>query len=88
MQKHQFSVDLLTELEPHEDPALLGLNMTSGVAILLKVRTNAYDGFRSYNEVRKILCHELAHNVFDVHDENVSRVFESNPEKTDLKSIF
>jgi len=79
MQKHQFSVDLLTELAPHEDPALLGLNMSYGVAIMLKVRMNACHGFRSYNEVRRILCHELAHNVFDGHGENVSPVFESNP---------
>ena len=72
MQKHRFSVGLLTELAPHENPELLGLNKNAGMEILLRVRTNAYDGFRPYNDVRRVLCHELAHNVFNGHDENVS----------------
>ncbi len=74
MQKHQFSVGLLTELAPHEHPGLLGLNENGGMAIKLRLRTDRYDGFRLYSEVRRVLCHELTHNVWRDHDENV-RVF-------------
>ena len=72
MQQHKFTVGLLTELAPHEHPELLGLNENAGQAIKLRLRTNRYDGFRTYNEVRRVLCHELTHNVWGDHDENVS----------------
>lgn len=71
MAQHKFSVGILTELAPHEHPQLLGLNVNAGETIKLRIRTNAYDGFRSYNEIRRVLCHELAHNVWGDHDENV-----------------
>lgn len=71
MQKHKFSVGLLTELAPHENPELLGLNVNKGQAIKLRIRTDAYDGFRPYLWIRKVLCHELAHNEWGSHDENV-----------------
>jgi len=71
MLTHQLSVGLLTELAPHEHPELLGLNVNAGQAIKLRLRTNQYDGFRSFNEVRRVLCHELAHNVWGEHDNNV-----------------
>jgi len=70
MQQHQFSVGLLTELAPHEQPHLLGLNMNAGQAIKLRIRTNAYDGFRPYSDIRRVLCHELTHNVWGDHDNN------------------
>ncbi|EIN05891.1 WLM-domain-containing protein [Punctularia strigosozonata HHB-11173 SS5] len=70
MQKHHFSVGLLTELAPHEQPHLLGLNVNAGQAIKLRLRTDRYDGFRTYNEVRRVLCHELTHNVWGDHDDN------------------
>ncbi|KAJ3569206.1 hypothetical protein NP233_g5201 [Leucocoprinus birnbaumii] len=70
MAKHEFSVGLLTELAPHEQPHLLGLNVNAGQEIKLRIRTNAYDGFRLYSEVRRVLCHELTHNVWGDHDEN------------------
>ena len=71
MQKHKFSVGVLTELAPHEQPHLLGLNVGAGQSIKLRIRTDAYDGFRPYLEVRRVLCHELAHNVWGDHDNNV-----------------
>lgn len=71
MAQHEFSVALLTELAPHEHPELLGLNVNAGQEIKLRIRTNFYDGFRSYNDVRRVLCHELAHNVWGQHDNNV-----------------
>ncbi|KAF9038553.1 WLM-domain-containing protein [Panaeolus papilionaceus] len=70
MQKHKFSVGLLTELAPHEHPELLGLNENAGQAIKLRIRTDKYDGFRLYREIRRVLCHELTHNVWGDHDEN------------------
>ncbi|KAJ6632556.1 WLM domain-containing protein [Mycena sp. CBHHK59/15] len=67
MQLHKFSVSVLTELDPRERPEL-GLNTNMGQKIQLRIRTDAYDGFRAYSQVRRILCHELAHNVFTPHD--------------------
>jgi hypothetical protein len=71
MQTHRFAVGLLTELAPHEHPGLLGLNENAGQAIKLRLRTDDYDGFRLYAEVRRVLCHELTHNVWGDHDNNV-----------------
>lgn len=34
------------------------------------MRTDAYDGFRQYSEVRRVLLHELAHNIWGPHDDN------------------
>lgn len=72
MRKHQFAVGVLTELAPHEQPHLLGLNVNAGQAIKLRLRTDRYDGFRIYKEVRRVLCHELTHNVWGDHDNNAS----------------
>lgn len=71
MQKHEFAVGVLTELAPHEHPDLLGLNVNAGQEIKLRIRTDKYDGFRLYSEVRKVLCHELTHNVWGDHDNDV-----------------
>ncbi|KUI73777.1 hypothetical protein VM1G_11933 [Cytospora mali] len=76
MRKHKFSVGLLTEMDPasntqssHEGTTrLLGLNRNRGEAIELRLRTDAYDGYRDYKTIRNTLCHELAHNVFGPHD--------------------
>ncbi|KAB5594489.1 WLM domain containing protein [Ceratobasidium theobromae] len=70
MHSHKFSVGLLTELAPHEHPNLLGLNINAGQSILLRIRTDAYDGFRTYVEIRRVLCHELAHNVYQGHGDD------------------
>ncbi|KAF5373334.1 hypothetical protein D9615_007380 [Tricholomella constricta] len=70
MRTHQFSVGVLTELAPHEHPELLGLNVNAGQAIKLRLRTDSYDGFRLYKDVRRVLCHELTHNVWGDHDNN------------------
>lgn len=85
MQKHEFTVGLLTELAPHEHPELLGLNQNAGQAIKLRIRTDKYDGFRTYREIRRVLCHELTHNVWGDHDENVSIIIFTAPSITDLR---
>lgn len=86
MQQHEFSVGVLTELAPHEHPNLLGLNVNAGEQIKLRIRTDKYDGFRNYKEIRKVLCHELTHNVWGDHDQNVSQPTHS-PLDTSLPRI-
>ncbi|KAI0389740.1 WLM-domain-containing protein [Xylariaceae sp. FL0594] len=76
MVKHKFSVGLLTEMDPlsytessHEGTTrILGLNRNRGEVIELRLRTDAYDGYRNYKIIRDTLCHELAHNVHGPHD--------------------
>jgi len=78
MTKHNFTVGLLTEMEPlshtqttHEGTSrILGLNRNQGEVIELRLRTDAHDGYRDYKTIRKTLCHELAHNVHGPHDRN------------------
>ncbi|KDQ20098.1 hypothetical protein BOTBODRAFT_27516 [Botryobasidium botryosum FD-172 SS1] len=74
MQKHGYSIGVLTELAPHEYPELLGLNTNKGQIISLRIRTNAYDGFRLYSDVRKVLVHELTHCVWGDHDDNFKKL--------------
>lgn len=54
---------------------LLGLNRNRGQVIELRLRTDAYDGWLKYKDVRKVLCHELAHNIHDEHDEKFWALF-------------
>ncbi|ORY64137.1 WLM domain-containing protein [Pseudomassariella vexata] len=76
MKKHQFSVGLLTEMDPltytesslEGTTRILGLNRNRGEVIELRLRTDAYDGYRDYKTIRNTLCHELAHNVHGPHD--------------------
>ncbi|KAF2118917.1 zinc metallo protein-like proteinase [Lophiotrema nucula] len=74
MRAHKFSVPLLTEMDPAEhtthESRTLGLNRNAGEVIELRLRTDAYDGYRDYKTIRKTLCHELAHNVWGPHDRN------------------
>lgn len=72
MRRHRFSVPLLTEMNPAEhtthESRTLGLNRNRGEVIELRLRTDAYDGYRDYKTIRRTLCHELAHNVWGEHD--------------------
>ena len=72
MRKHKFSVGLLTEMDPAEhtthEGKTLGLNRNRGEVIELRLRTDAYDGYRDYKTIRKTLAHELAHNVVGPHN--------------------
>jgi hypothetical protein len=90
MRKHKFSVGLLTEMDPamhttHESRTL-GLNRNRGEAIELRLRTDAYDGYRDYKTIRKTLCHELSHNVWGEHDRNfwnLTKEIEKEVERND-----
>ena len=74
MRTHKFSVPLLTEMDPAMHTTMesrtLGLNRNQGEVIELRLRTDAYDGYRDYKTIRNTLCHELAHNVWGPHDRN------------------
>lgn len=90
MRKHHFSVGLLTEMDPamhttHESRTL-GLNRNRGEVIELRLRTDAYDGYRDYKTIRKTLCHELSHNVWGDHDRNfwtLTKEIEKEVDKND-----
>lgn len=97
MRKHKFTVPLLTEMNPvehtqsnHEGTSrTLGLNRNAGEVIELRLRTDAYDGYRDYKTIRKTLCHELAHNVHGPHDSKfweLCRRIEKEVEGADWKS--
>lgn len=72
MRAHQFRVGLLTEMDPlthtQGSTLTLGLNRNKGEVIELRLRTDAYDGYRDYKTIRNTLCHELTHNVHSDHD--------------------
>ena len=79
MTNHQFSVGLLTEMDPAINTGasskILGLNRNAGQIIELRLRTDRYDGFRHYNGIRTVLLHELTHNVHGEHDANFWKLF-------------
>ncbi|KAI1381668.1 WLM-domain-containing protein [Hypoxylon crocopeplum] len=97
MRAHKFSVGLLTEMDPlsytestHEGTTrTLGLNRNAGEVIELRLRTDAYDGYRDYKTIRKTLCHELTHNVHQNHDRgfwDLCHQIEREVAKADWKS--
>lgn len=93
MRTHQFSVPLLTEMDPAahttHDSRTLGLNRNKGEVIELRLRTDAYDGYRDYKTIRKTLCHELAHCVYGEHDRDFWRLcgeIEKEVERGDWRS--
>lgn len=78
MRSHRWTVPVLTEMNPAEhtthESRTLGLNRNRGEVIELRLRTDAYDGYRDYKTIRKTLCHELAHNVHGEHDQDFWRL--------------
>jgi hypothetical protein len=75
MRKHKWKVGCLSEMYPDGkvgvDPVcILGLNVNKGQEIKLRLRTDDLRGFRKIAEIRKVLIHELTHNVWGDHDEN------------------
>ncbi|KAL1988899.1 hypothetical protein VTN96DRAFT_6888 [Rasamsonia emersonii] len=90
MAKHRFSVPVLTEMNPVEhtthESRTLGLNRNKGEVIELRLRTDAYDGYRDYRTIRKTLCHELAHCVHSEHDRafwELTKQIETEVERAD-----
>ena len=92
MRKHKFSVGVMTEMNPAEhtthESKTLGLNRNRGEVIELRLRTDAYDGYRDYKIIRDTLCHELAHNVHGEHDRkfwDLTRSIENEVRQNDWK---
>ncbi|GAA5798671.1 hypothetical protein HPULCUR_004076 [Helicostylum pulchrum] len=69
MADRKWSVGELIELTPFE-ASILGYNRNAGQLIALRLRTDDLSGFRHYDSVRKVLLHELTHNVWGDHDDN------------------
>lgn len=73
MAKHQWNVGCLAELYPEgkvgeSAVCVMGLNENRGSKILLRLRTDDLRGFRKILSIRKVLFHELAHNVHSEHN--------------------
>ncbi|KAI9278932.1 WLM domain-containing protein [Phascolomyces articulosus] len=69
MEQRKWSVGELTELTPFEK-TILGFNRNAGQLISIRLRTDDLSGFRHYDSIRKVLLHELTHNVWSEHDDN------------------
>ena len=73
MEKHNWNVGCLAEMYPEgkvgeSEVCIMGLNQNKGQKILLRLRTDDLKGFRKILSIRKVLFHELAHNVHSEHD--------------------
>lgn len=73
MAKHEWNVGCLAELYPEgkvgeSEVCVMGLNENKGTKILLRLRTDDLRGFRKILSIRKVLFHELAHNVHLEHN--------------------
>jgi hypothetical protein len=93
MRKYKWTVPVLAEMEPLGNTDMhsktLGRNHGGGQLIEIRLRTDAYDGYRDYKTVRKTMAHELAHNVYGDHDRNFWDLcgrLEKEIEKGDWKS--
>ncbi|OBZ83710.1 hypothetical protein A0J61_08243 [Choanephora cucurbitarum] len=64
MANRRWSVGELIELTPFE-ASILDYNRNAGQLIALRLRTDDLSGFRHYDSIRKVLLHELTHNVLD-----------------------
>lgn len=62
MNQRRWSVGELIELSPFE-VSILGYNRNAGQLIAIRLRTDDLTGFRHYDSIRKVLLHELTHNV-------------------------
>merc|ERR1712038_1528131 len=73
MSKHKWNVGCLAEMYPEgkvgeSEVCIMGLNQNKGAKILLRLRTDDLTGFRKILSIRKVLFHELAHNVHSEHN--------------------
>ena len=50
----------------------MGRNVDRGRAVKFCICTDLHDELVSYGGIRRVLCHELSHNVWGDHDDNVS----------------
>lgn len=86
MEVNRLSVGLLSEIPPQEDPAFLGVNENAGEVIRLRLRTNQHSGFMTYRSIRFALCHELTHNIWGDHNNEVCSVPSTGGRLADVQS--
>ena len=93
MRAHKYKVGVLAEMEPigntDSHSKTLGRNWNKGEVIEVRLRTDAYDGYRDYKTVRKTIAHELAHMEFSDHDSNFWELcgrLEKEIERSDWRS--
>jgi len=75
LEEHKWSIGKLSEMPPEglvgvSASCLMGLNRNKGQEILLRLRTDGWDGIRPYHSVIDVLMHELAHCVHSDHDDD------------------
>ncbi|KAK6947066.1 WLM domain [Dillenia turbinata] len=76
MKKHGWRVKLLTEFCP-KNPALLGLNVGSGVEIKLRLRRPNRDwDFFPFDRILDTMLHELCHNVHGPHNASFYKLWD------------
>ena len=86
MRTRRFKVGTLCELDPLDadieqaqkgegEKCLLGWNRNFGQRIALRLRTDDFKSFRSYDSIITTLVHELVHNVYGEHDDSFWRLF-------------
>lgn len=73
MKNNKWLVPELCEMYPEgyvgvSEVCVLGLNENHGQRIKLRIRTDDLTGFRKYLSIKKVLYHELAHNVHSDHN--------------------
>lgn len=73
METKRFQVGLLCEMPPEglvgiSETCVLGFNRNNGMEIHLRLRTDDWSGLRRYESIRRVLMHELAHNVISEHN--------------------
>jgi len=73
METKRFQVGLLCEMPPEglvgiSETCVLGFNRNNGMEIHLRLRTDDWCGLRRYESIRRVLMHELAHNVISEHN--------------------
>jgi WLM domain len=69
MKRRGWNVGKLIEIHPITQHTILGYNQNKGQVIALRLRTDAMDGFRTFDSIRKVMLHELAHMVHAEHAE-------------------
>ncbi|KAI8906768.1 WLM domain-containing protein [Gorgonomyces haynaldii] len=69
MKKYGWRIGRLIELHPDEH-TILGYNQNKGQVIALRLRTDDLEGFRTFDSIRKVMLHELSHQVHSEHDEH------------------
>jgi hypothetical protein len=78
METKRFQVGLLCEMPPEglvgiSETCVLGFNKNNGMEIHLRLRTDDWCGLRRYESIRRVLMHELAHNVISEHNAEFPR---------------